>query len=76
MLRMDGGDLSDCMEKLLVLMRKLDQKIAPMLEADGHHFNLRWVGALEILFVNYFNSMFEVGGTNVVSGCKEICGCV
>ncbi|CAM6113261.1 unnamed protein product [Calypogeia fissa] len=37
-----GVDLPDCMQKLLVLMRKLDQKIAPMLEADGHHFNPRW----------------------------------
>jgi hypothetical protein len=27
---------------LLVLMSRLDQKIAPMLEADGEYFNQRW----------------------------------
>ncbi|BBN07446.1 hypothetical protein MPTK1_4g03850 [Marchantia polymorpha subsp. ruderalis] len=39
---MDGEVLAEYMQKLLVLMGRLDQKIAPMLEADGQFFNPRW----------------------------------
>ncbi|XP_071940179.1 uncharacterized protein [Coffea arabica] len=39
---MDDKELTDSMQKLLVVMQRLDQKIAPMLEADGEHFNRRW----------------------------------
>jgi Fe-S cluster biogenesis protein NfuA len=30
------------MQKLLIVMQRLDNKIAPMLEADGGLFNSRW----------------------------------
>ncbi|KAJ7559103.1 hypothetical protein O6H91_04G070100 [Diphasiastrum complanatum] len=39
---MNGEELADSMQKLLVVMARLDQKIAPMLEADGNYFNQRW----------------------------------
>ncbi|KAL3688341.1 hypothetical protein R1sor_014650 [Riccia sorocarpa] len=39
---MDGDSLADHMQKLLLLMGRLDQRIAPMLEADGQFFNPRW----------------------------------
>ncbi|OIW00185.1 hypothetical protein TanjilG_29175 [Lupinus angustifolius] len=35
-------DLNESMQKLLIVMQRLDEKIAPMLEADGKLFNLRW----------------------------------
>jgi len=38
---MDNENLSQSMKKLLVVMQKLDGKIAPMLEADGALFNKR-----------------------------------
>ncbi|XP_014521780.1 cytosolic purine 5'-nucleotidase isoform X2 [Vigna radiata var. radiata] len=39
---MDNENLSQSMQKLLVVMQILDGKIAPMLEADGALFNKRW----------------------------------
>eukprot|EP00262_Sarcandra_glabra_P018481 TRINITY_DN6648_c0_g2_i1.p1 TRINITY_DN6648_c0_g2~~TRINITY_DN6648_c0_g2_i1.p1 ORF type:complete len:486 (-),score=69.17 TRINITY_DN6648_c0_g2_i1:387-1802(-) len=39
---MDDQELTESMQKLLIVMQRLDQKIAPMLEADGEHFNKRW----------------------------------
>ncbi|RDX82036.1 Cytosolic purine 5'-nucleotidase, partial [Mucuna pruriens] len=39
---MNDEDLTDSMQKLLIVMRRLDEKIAPMLEADGELFNSRW----------------------------------
>ncbi|XP_024520230.1 cytosolic purine 5'-nucleotidase isoform X2 [Selaginella moellendorffii] len=39
---MDTDELADSMQNLLVLMTRIDQKIAPMLEADGEYFNKRW----------------------------------
>ncbi|KAK3017218.1 hypothetical protein RJ639_007136 [Escallonia herrerae] len=39
---MDDKDLTESIQKLLIVMQRLDQKIAPMLEADGEHFNRRW----------------------------------
>jgi hypothetical protein len=38
---MEDRELAENMQKLLVLMSRLDQKIAPMLEADGEYFNQR-----------------------------------
>lgn len=38
---LDDQDLSESMQKLLIVMQRLDQKIAPMLEADGELFNKR-----------------------------------
>jgi len=38
---MDDEDLTDSMQKLLIVMQRLDKKIAPMLEADGELFNSR-----------------------------------
>lgn len=38
---MDDKELIDSMQKLLLVMQKLDDKIGPMLEADGDHFNKR-----------------------------------
>lgn len=39
---MDDQELTETMQKLLIVMQRLDQKIAPMLEADGELFNKRW----------------------------------
>ncbi|XP_024022937.1 cytosolic purine 5'-nucleotidase [Morus notabilis] len=39
---MDDQELTDSMQKLLIVMRRLDEKIATMLEADGELFNKRW----------------------------------
>jgi len=39
---MDERELAENMQKLLVLMSRLDQRIAPMLDADGEYFNQRW----------------------------------
>lgn len=39
---MNDQELTESMQKLLIVMQRLDQKIAPMLEADGEHFNKRW----------------------------------
>ncbi|CAA6663665.1 unnamed protein product [Spirodela intermedia] len=38
---MNNEDLTETMEKLLIVMQRLDYKIAPMLEEDGEHFNSR-----------------------------------
>uniref|UniRef100_A0A2N9EIF3 5'-nucleotidase n=1 Tax=Fagus sylvatica TaxID=28930 RepID=A0A2N9EIF3_FAGSY len=35
-------ELTESIKKLLIVMQRLDQKIAPMLEADGELFNKRW----------------------------------
>ncbi|CAK7327470.1 unnamed protein product [Dovyalis caffra] len=39
---MDDHELTESMQKLLIVMQRLDEKIAPMLEADGERFNKRW----------------------------------
>ncbi|XP_078446751.1 HAD-superfamily hydrolase, subfamily IG, 5'-nucleotidase [Wolffia australiana] len=39
---MDSESLTEAMQKLLIVMQRLDCKIAPMLEEDGEHFNQRW----------------------------------
>ncbi|MED6142737.1 hypothetical protein PIB30_000299 [Stylosanthes scabra] len=39
---MKDEDLTESMQKLLIVMQRLDEKIAPMLEADGELFNSRW----------------------------------
>ncbi|CAJ1975684.1 unnamed protein product [Sphenostylis stenocarpa] len=39
---MDNENLTQSMQKLLVVMQRLDGKIAPMQEADGDLFNKRW----------------------------------
>ncbi|XP_043723111.1 cytosolic purine 5'-nucleotidase isoform X2 [Telopea speciosissima] len=40
--KMDDQELTERIQKLLIVMRRLDQKIGPMLEADGEYFNERW----------------------------------
>lgn len=40
--KLDDQNLTGSMQKLLIVMQRLDQKIAPMLEADGEQFNKRW----------------------------------
>ncbi|KAK8939568.1 hypothetical protein KSP40_PGU018632 [Platanthera guangdongensis] len=35
-------ELTELLQKLLIIMQRLDQKIGPMLEADGEDFNKRW----------------------------------
>ena len=40
---MDDKELTESIQKLLIVMQRLDNKIAPMLEADGEHFNKRSV---------------------------------
>ncbi|KAJ4821927.1 hypothetical protein Tsubulata_050464 [Turnera subulata] len=39
---MDDLELTESMQKLLIVMQRLDEKIAPMLEEDGELFNKRW----------------------------------
>ncbi|KAK4354938.1 hypothetical protein RND71_027132 [Anisodus tanguticus] len=39
---MDDNELTESMQKLLVVMQRLDQKIGPMLDEDGDLFNKRW----------------------------------
>ncbi|CAK9170139.1 unnamed protein product [Ilex paraguariensis] len=39
---LNDKELTESIQKLLIVMQRLDQKIAPMLEADGEHFNRRW----------------------------------
>ncbi|KAJ8766445.1 hypothetical protein K2173_022504 [Erythroxylum novogranatense] len=39
---MDNQELTESMQKLLIVMQRLDEKIAPMLEIDGELFNKRW----------------------------------
>ncbi len=46
---MEDRELAENMQKLLLLMSRLDQKIAPMLEADGEYFNQRWALSLSVL---------------------------
>lgn len=38
---MDDKELTESIQKLLIVMQRLDEKIAPMLEEDGEHFNKR-----------------------------------
>lgn len=38
---MGDQELTESMQKLLIVMQRLDEKIAPMLEADGELFNKR-----------------------------------
>lgn len=38
---MDDQELTESIQKLLIVMQRLDEKIAPMLEADGELFNRR-----------------------------------
>eukprot|EP00850_Spirogloea_muscicola_P019792 SM000199S05419 [mRNA] locus=s199:71818:86485:+ [translate_table: standard] len=40
--RMSDVELTENMQRLLVLMERLDHVIAPMLEHDGHYFSSRW----------------------------------
>ncbi|GMH28623.1 hypothetical protein Nepgr_030466 [Nepenthes gracilis] len=40
--KMDDLELTESMQKLLIVMQRLDQEIAPMLESDGEIFNKRW----------------------------------
>ncbi|KAL4579185.1 hypothetical protein LXL04_015322 [Taraxacum kok-saghyz] len=39
---MDDKELTESVQKLLIVMQRLDEKIAPMLEEDGEHFSKRW----------------------------------
>ncbi|XP_021852907.2 uncharacterized protein [Spinacia oleracea] len=40
--KLDDQELTESMQKLLIVMQRLDEKIAPMLETDGELFNKRW----------------------------------
>lgn len=40
--KMADQDLTESMQKLLIVMQRLDEKIAPLMEADGELFNKRW----------------------------------
>ena len=53
---MDDRELAENMQKLLVLMSRLDQKIAPMLDADGEYFNQRYVQPLYCRILNWMSS--------------------
>lgn len=39
--KLDDHELTESMQKLLIIMQRLDDKIAPMLESDGELFNKR-----------------------------------
>ncbi|KAJ9546303.1 hypothetical protein OSB04_018846 [Centaurea solstitialis] len=39
---MEDKELTETVQKLLIVMQRLDEKIAPMLEEDGEHFSKRW----------------------------------
>ncbi|XP_071701782.1 uncharacterized protein [Rutidosis leptorrhynchoides] len=39
---MEDKELTENVQKLLIVMQRLDEKIAPMLEEDGEHFSKRW----------------------------------
>ncbi|CAN4095017.1 unnamed protein product [Withania somnifera] len=39
---MEDNELTESMQKLLLVMQRLDQKIGPMLDEDGELFNKRW----------------------------------
>lgn len=53
---MDDQELTESMQKLLMVMQGLDEKIAPMLESDGECFNKRLVKIGELLDFNYLPS--------------------
>jgi hypothetical protein len=40
---MDDQELTESMQKLLIVMQRLDEKIGPILESDGELFNKRYV---------------------------------
>lgn len=40
---MEDKELTESIQKLLIVMQRLDEKIAPLLEIDGEHFNRRLV---------------------------------
>jgi hypothetical protein len=40
---MDDQELTESMQKLLIVMQRLDEKIGPMLESHGDLFNKRYV---------------------------------
>lgn len=40
--KLDDQELTESMQKLLIVMQRLDEKIAPMLDMDGELFNKRW----------------------------------
>lgn len=42
---MDDKELTESIQKLLIVMQRLDHKIAPLMESDGELFNGRWCGA-------------------------------
>lgn len=44
---MDDQELTESIQRLLIVMQRLDQKIAPLLETDGEHFNRRLVKVRE-----------------------------
>ncbi|KAL8244441.1 hypothetical protein R6Q59_010699 [Mikania micrantha] len=39
---MDDKELTESVQRLLIVMQRLDEKIAPMLEEDGEYFSKRW----------------------------------
>jgi hypothetical protein len=43
---MDDQELTESMQKLLIVMQRLDEKIGPMLESDGELFNKRYTSYL------------------------------
>ncbi|QCE13639.1 5'-nucleotidase [Vigna unguiculata] len=56
---MDNENLSQSMKKLLVVMQKLDGKIAPMLEADGALFNKSFKSLGRFGFLKFANRNFK-----------------
>lgn len=44
---MEDKELSESIQKLLIVMQRLDHKIAPLLESDGELFNKRFCSVVE-----------------------------
>jgi hypothetical protein len=70
---MDDFELTESMQKLLIVMQRLDQKIAPLLEADGEFFNKRYsIRSLELCI----GSIISKVGTNIPNICIDFSSCI
>jgi len=61
---MDDQELTESMQKLLIVMQRLDEKIGPMLESDGELFNKRYATYNIFLLVNF--------GKSLKFGCSDL----
>ena len=67
---MENKELAESIQKLLIVMQRLDQKIAPLLESDGELFNTRFCICLlrvESVFQNLKRWLFIIVSGGVFS---------